>query len=210
MKKILLLSLLLQALVLNAQTKAVTETGEEVILYDDGSWQYSDTTAIVAEKEIPTNPKRFTKSDKSSFLVKSTRNKIAVWIDPKKWNFKKDTNNEDAEYGFNLKNGGLYGMMISEQLEVPLSTLKKIALQNAKSASPDLKILKEEYRTVNDKTVLFLQMKGTVDGIGFVYNGYYYSSSSGTVQLVTYSSPNLVEQYQTEWENLLNGLVDLE
>ena len=209
MKKITLaLFGLLIVSLLEAQQKAVTETGDEVILYDDGSWKYQNEDQLL-EKEIPINPNKFEKDEKSTFLLKSNRLNVGFWLNPKMWSFKKAIDNPDAEYELQLKEGDLYGMIISEKLEIPLETLKMIAVENGKAAAPDLKIVKEEYRTVNGIKVLLLQMNGTMQGIKFTYYGYYFSNTNGTVQFITYTSQNLVESYKPKIEKLLNGIVEL-
>ena len=190
---------------LSAQEKAVTDTGEEVILYADGTWSYLDSESEV--KEIPVNKKPFEKSKNASFLLKSSRVNLGFWLDPKKWSFKKASNNGDAEYELQLKGGDLYGMIITEKVEVPLETLKDIAIENGRAVAPDLKIVKEEYRTVNGTKVLLIQMNGSTQGIKFSYYGYYYSNSSGTIQFVTYTSQNLLDSYVNDCEELLNGIV---
>ncbi|MCC7520261.1 MAG: hypothetical protein IT220_01380, partial [Flavobacteriaceae bacterium] len=103
----------------------------------------------------------------------------------------------------------LYGMIISEKVEIPLETLRSIAIENGKSVAPDLKIMKEEYRTVNGLKLLLLQMNGTMQGIKFSYYGYYYSNTNGTVQFITYTSQNLLNSYIPEIEKLLNGIVEI-
>lgn len=191
---------------LNAQWKAVTENGDEVLLNENGTWKY------VNEREegpvIAVNDRRFTKSKSASFLLKSSRHNTGFWLDPKKWSFTKAKNNEDAEYELQLKDGDLYAMIISEKVEIPLETLRTIALSNCTASAPDAWIVNEEYRTVNDLQVLMMQINGTMEGIKFVYYGYYYSNSSGTVQFVTYTAQNLIESYRSECEELLNGLVE--
>jgi hypothetical protein len=191
--------------IISAQEKAVTEKGEEVILYADGSWSYLDSESEV--KEIPENKKAFKKSKNASFLLKSSRVNLGFWLDPKKWSFKKAANNEDAEYELQLRDGDLYGMIITEKVEVPLEALKDIAIENGRAVAPDLKIVKEEYRTVNGTKVLLIQMNGTTQGIKFSYYGYYYSNSNGTIQFVTYTSQNLLDTYVNDCEELLNGIV---
>jgi len=192
----------------NAQKKAVTELGEEVILYDDGKWEYLNKSDAETY-EISTNPKNFKKSKNASFLLKSTRFNIGFWVDTKKWSFKKGENNGDAEYELELKNEDLYAMVISEKVEIPLPSLKNIALETARSASPDIRIVKEEYRKVNGVTVMLLQMDGTLQGIKFTYYGYYYSNQNGTVQFVTYTAQNLIDGYKKDIEELLNGFVEM-
>lgn len=126
----------------------------------------------------------------------------------KKWSFQKATDNLVAEYQFQLRNSDLYGIIIIEQVKIPLETLKAIAVENGKAAAPDLKIVKEEYRTVNGIKVLLFQMNGTTQGIKFSYYGYYYSNENGSVQFITYASQKLIQTYFDECETLLNGLVE--
>ena len=191
-----------------AQIKAVTENGDEVLLFNDGTWKPSDSVGMNS-KPIKTNPKAFTKSSKSGFLLKSTKFNIGVWLDAKKWKFEKATSNEAAEYELRMKDSDLYGMVIAEKMEIPLETLKNIAINNGRQVSADLVIQNEEYRTVNGLKVLHLQMAGTMQGVKFFYYGYYYSNANGTLQFVTYSAQNLLNTYKADIEDLLNGLVEL-
>lgn len=191
-----------------AQINAVTETGEAVYLYEDGQWSYVDEKVSVVE-EIPTNETPFTKGDDASFLVKSKRIDSGIWINPKMWKFSA-TEGEESEFMFTLKTGDLFGMLIAEKIEIPLATLRNLAIQNAKSVSPDLKVVKEEYRTVNGRDLLMMQMMGTIQGIKFAYFGYYYSSPNGCLQLLTYTSQNMFEEHEATMESLLNGLVKLD
>lgn len=209
MKRItLLLFCLLSILTSYAQQKAVTEMGEEVILFEDGTWEYQNENDI-KETVIPTNPKEFVKDEKSTFLFKSSKLNIGFWLDPKLWSFNKSTENADAEYEFQLKNSDLYGMVITEKIEVPLETLRTLALDNGREHAPDLRIVKEEYRNVNGLKVLMLQMNGTMQGIKFSYYGYYFSSANGSAQFITYTSQNLLEGFILECEKMLNGLVEI-
>ena len=108
-----------------------------------------------------------------------------------------------------MKDGDLYGLIITEKVEIPIETLKVIALENAKAAAPNMSIVKEEFRNVNGLKVLLLHMNGTIQGIKFSYYGYYYSNSNGTVQLITYTSQNLLDGFKPKIEDLLNGIVEL-
>ncbi|MFY0591010.1 hypothetical protein [Roseivirga sp.] len=191
-----------------SQQKAVTEKGEEVILYEDGTWKYQNQEDSL-KGEILTNPTLFEKGEESTFLLKSSKLEIGVYLDPKQWSFTKAKDNPEAEYELQLREGDLYGMVITEKVEIPLETLKFIALENGKSAAPDLKVVKEEYRTVNGLKVLLLQLNGTMQGIKFSYYGYYFSNTNGTVQFITYTSQNLMDSYRPISEKLLNGIVVL-
>lgn len=210
MKKhlVFLLPLLLTSLTAVPQTKAVTETGEEVILYDNGTWEYANKELAV-NKDIPVNPTPFTKSDGATFLLKSKVIPKGFWLDPKKWSFEKGSDSSDEEYQLQLRDGDLYAIIITEQVELTLDALRKIVVDNAREAAADLRILQKEYRTVNGEKVLMMKMTGTVNGIKVGYLGYYHSYPSGTVQYLTYTTQNLLEKYQDTMETLLNGMVKL-
>ena len=206
-----LLILLLAVIFIPAmgQINAVTDTGDAVILYEDGTWEYLDGE-VAEEKEIPLNETPFEKDKKSTFLIKSKKVNIGLWINPKAWSFEKGNEDDASEFKFIKKGEDLYGMLITEKIEVPLSTLKAIALENAKGVAPDTKVIHEEYRMVNGIKVLHLQLTGTLQGIKFTYKGYYYSSAEGSIQLVCYTADNLIKNYEKDIEILLNGLVALE
>ena len=119
---------------------ALTDTGDEVILYSDGTWAYTNK-GQGEKQEIPTNPQQFFKPSGSKFLLKSTKNSTACWLNTSLWTFQKSDSNTVAEYEFELKGEDLYGMVINEGLSMPIATLAKIALDNAKEAAPNARIL---------------------------------------------------------------------
>lgn len=191
-----------------AQTRAITDTGEEVILNSDGTYTYVNEEEAAAVS-IPTNSQEFSKSDSASFLLKSKRIGVGFWLDPKLWSFGAPTDNPDAEYEVTLKGEDLYGVIITEKIEVPLETMKNIALENARQIAPDIRIVEQEYRMVNGQKVLYLQLKGTMDGMKIAYSGYFFSNSSGTVQFITFTAQNLLEEYHEASQQLINGLVTI-
>lgn len=206
MKKLFVIILISLAGASHAGVRAITDTGEEVILDSDGTWKYTHNSHNNAAKTIQTNDKTFKKAKDASFLVKSTTNDSAYWINTHKWAFRKATNNADAEYEFRLKGQDLYGMTVTERARIPIESLANIALTNAKDTAPDAKTIKEEYRNVNGKKVIYMQMNGTLKGIKFTYLGYYYSDDSGSTQYIAYTASNLVDKYRAEIDDFLNGL----
>ncbi|MCC5946463.1 MAG: hypothetical protein JJT94_16140 [Bernardetiaceae bacterium] len=214
MKKIIFTAVMLFSIHLtNAQINAITETGDEVILYNDGTWKYLDDKGaageIAVDKKIYVNDKKITVEKESSFLVKSNKLNIGVWINPKKWTFAKGKDNDAQEFQFQMKGNDLYAALITEKIQIPVESLRELVVINAKSVANDIEVVKEEYRNVNGVQVLMLKMIATMQGVRFIYCGYYYSNANGTVQLITYTGENLFENYLTEIELLLNGLVDL-
>lgn len=206
MKKLFLAALLfLFTFTSHAAQKAVTDTGQQVILKNDGTWVYADK-AQKFEHEIETNNARFEKAHESTFLLKSSRNKSSFWIDPAKWSFRKPDDDAAVEYRFQLKGKDLYGMAVTEGVDIPLDSLADIALANAQGAAPDAKVIKKEYRTVNGRKVIYMEMKGTIKGINFTYLGYYCASSAGATQFIAYTATSAIAKYNSEIMELLNGL----
>ena len=205
---ILFVILLLNSISLFSQTSAVTDKGEEVILYDNGTWKYKKENAtswgtrmdtVIVKKHVDSN-----------FLLKGAKVNYGVWLNPKVWKFKKnDDEDSPSEYNFTLVGEDAYAMIIVEKIEIPLNTLKDLAYKNALKASPDVRIVYEDIRKVNGLVVNCMEMEGTISGIKFSYFSYYYTGTSGTIQFVSYTSQNLYKKYKPELEKLLNGFVIL-
>ena len=206
-KQLITLGTLFFTLLSNAQINAVTENGDEVLLYKDNTWKYSNES-LNETVEILRNDKPFTKEKKSSFLVKSSKTNIGVWINPKDWGFSKSKTDSPSEFNFNHKQHDVYGMLIAEKTEVTVEALADIAYENALEAAPDIKIVEKEYRTVNGLEVIMMKMKGTIQGIKFIYFGYYFSNAQGAFQFLTYTSQNVFNEYKNDMLHLLNGLTE--
>jgi hypothetical protein len=207
--RLLLLFFVLMSLSASAQQRAVTDTGDQVVLYKDGTWVYVQKDSLTAE-EIPTNNTVFTKNKNATFLLKSKRINTGYWLDPKTWKFTSPADGDVSEFELDHINGSLYGMILTEHLNIPLESLGNIAIQNAREAAPDITVLQKEYRNVNGIKVLMLRMTGTIQDIRFSYFGYYYSTPEGATQFLVYSSEAFMEQNLAEVELLLNGLVQLD
>lgn len=161
-------------------------------------------------RAVEVNKTPFVKPSTNTFLLKSKKFNIGFWINPKKWKVQTDKNNDDAEYELHEETNDLFAMMITEKSEIPVLTLKDIAIKNARKVAPDITIQKEEFRIVNGQKVLLVQMKGTYNGVRFIYYGYYYSNKNGSVQFVTYSTNNLLIENIKDCDDLLNGFVVLQ
>lgn len=207
-KKPIIIILLIITASIHAQMKGLTETGDEVILYNDGTWKYvSDSLNL--ESKIIVNDKIFSKNDESTFLVKSNKANVGIWIDPKKWTFSKGDASSPAEFTFKNKENDLYAMLISEKIELPMESLIEIALNNAKEAAQNVKVVQREYRKVNGNDLIMMQMTGSIQGIKFIYFGYYFSNSEGAFQILTYTSQNVFNQTKELMEKFLNGFVTI-
>jgi hypothetical protein len=179
---------------------ATTDSGQAVLLYPDGTWKYK-------EKSSPpvANQKSYSKPSTATEKVALNQGKIIINFDPEKW--KQDMRpQEPGSCSFTFSAGDGFAKVIGERIQMPLATLKHAALENARQAARDARVVSEEKRLINGREVLYLQMKGTVEGIPLVYLGYYYSGKEGSVQVITFTAENLFEEFRKEFEGFMNGL----
>jgi hypothetical protein len=137
-------------------------------------------------------------------FVKARKGSFGVWIDPQKWT--QDSSEEDpVKISFNHKTGDAYAMVISERIGLTTETLKSAAVVNAKKVMPDVKIVSEEKRVVKGKELVCLKLAGTLQGTPFIYYGYYYGGSEGTLQVVTATASNIFDEFKQDFDDFLNG-----
>jgi hypothetical protein len=89
-KNLTLLLLVFTAICGYSQKIAVTDTGEQVILNDDGTWNYIEEPQG-GTADIPVNGKNFTKDKSQTMLVKSTKAKVGIWLNTAEWSYEKAT-----------------------------------------------------------------------------------------------------------------------
>lgn len=180
---------------------ATTSDGRVIIVNSDGTWQ--------ADKVQQPNAQPATKVARpagATSFVKAPSEKFGVWYNPQKWSVRPSADGDQNRLRLHLKSGDGYALLIAEGIEIPPDALQSIALENAKEAAPDAKIVSQSHRLINGKDVLAMQITGTIKGIQFIYDGYYYGGPEGTVQLLTYTGQNLFEKLKPDLEELLNGL----
>lgn len=179
---------------------ATTEDGRKVILKKDGSWKYFSKS-----KPLKNSGAAYQKPEEATSVVKIKGDKFLIWFNPLKWHHKKAADSEKPT--FVHKDGDIYAIVIAERFAMAQEALKELAIKNALSVAPDVKVIHEEERIVNGKKVLCMRMDGTIESVPFSYYGYYYAGKAGIVQLLTYTAQNLYSEYESEMTDFLNGLV---
>lgn len=182
--------------VVHAQERATTESGRQVLLFPDGTWKYAPTTSTPGSHDRPAQ---------ATSEIALARGAASLYYDPAKW--RRDELDDPTRARLAHVTGDGYAIIIAERIEMTLDALREVALSNARSAAPDAAITWEERRVVNGTEVLAARLRGTTQGITFVYFGYYYAGPQGTFQVLTYTSSNLFDEYRDDFEELLNGFV---
>jgi hypothetical protein len=217
-KAYLLLLGLTSSVLLNAQIKAVTETGDTIYVYNNGTWSYeleeindefNELDFLKLKLDIDTLEKKIVAPSNAQTEVKIESNGILIKYDSKKWKRVPPANlNNEADLAFESKTESIWCIVIAEETFIPSDNLFRIAKRTMEqNLKAQVEILKTEYVNVNGINVLRGAVKADVAGIVFVFDSYYYSSPLGSVQFTTWTSENLWRKNQTEIAELLSGFI---
>jgi hypothetical protein len=124
-------------------------------------------------------------------------------FDPTEW--RKGNAKKPGETELEHVEGDVFFKVIAERIQVPIDQMPMIVLDNAHAVSPDAKITRQGFRTLNGVRVLWIELEGSASGIPFIYYYHVYSGPLGTVQLIGYTSKNLMNQYRSAIERLASG-----
>ncbi len=189
----------------NLDQRARTEDGRVVILRDDGTWVYAEEMKETRGEAAAL--KVYSKSPNARKQYQGRRGTFALYLEPGVWLELNEQINPDAEVSFRHRDGDTLVMVIAERLQIPLQTLKQIAIDNAKAGSDRVEVVSEEMRMVNGNEILCLKMNLETQGIQFTFYNYYYSGPEGAIQVVTWTGSNLFREFEQDMSNLLNGFV---
>ena len=116
------------------------------------------------------------------------------------------SNNDPIKTTFVHQGETSYAMVIAEKAHISLDALERAALINAKKVASDITLLFKEKRVVSGKSVLCMQMTGTVQGSSFMYYVYYYDGSEGNLQVICYTTQELFDQAKSDFDELLSSI----
>lgn len=193
---------LLGLLLVATESQAVDEVhrfdtgdGRTAVLFDDGTWAYlSDIDRDVG-------------SSSGMITVSDSRNLVSVTYDNATWTRFPDprTLSPDASLAFSHRDGDAYALVITERTSVPLKTLSNMVLQNARAVAGDAEMVSSEPGTVNGEQGLFVDVEATVNGIPIRYHNLVWSGDEGSVQVITFASQNLFEEYRADFDRFLQS-----
>lgn len=203
MKKVffLLVAVIAATSAVNAQDMtATTKDGRTVTLKANGTWAFVQ----VPENRIPEGS-NFLKPVEATNKVVNRTGQIAVWYDSGLWTVEK-LEGESAEYQFALKSGDVYARLITERLSVPIPLLRKTIETNALKVCEEFTAIEESKIVVNGREVFLLKARVSMQGIEYIFCWYYFSNSSGTTQLFSYTSESIFDEEREAILDLMNGL----
>ena len=211
---------------------AITQDGRKVFLYPDGTWKLAeqaqpqssqaagnnsagDNNQAMENRSGPGNPPAMGQKQNneggnnppanSKVFVKAPQGQFGVWIDQQKWT-QNLSNNSPIKTTFAHQGETSYAMVIAEKAHISMDALERAALSNAKKVAPDITLLFKEKRVVSGKSVVCMEMTGTVQGTSFMYYGYYYGGPEGTLQVICYTTQELFDQAKGDFDELLGSI----
>lgn len=142
--------------------------------------------------------------------LKEKNQMYQVQVNKNKWSYS-DKNkfdlNSDATFEFVHKNDDAYAMVISERITFDsVDKLMEFVVGNLYEGADSVEILDVDDRVVNGKEVSYLKTKAILNGLNLIYEGYYYTGKSGTIQFSAWTGENLFKEYEQDMIDLLNGL----
>lgn len=207
---IVFFSLYATADMLCGQEIAITERGDSVVLYSNGSWDYYENyeRGYEAAEQIRINPNPFTKSKSSTRKINGKDQFYELWYNDRDWKrIPVGELNPEADVALQYLHGDVYAMIIYEEVEIPMENLIQIAIDNAVGVSPDIHMADKEYREVNGQQLIWMRMNGTTQGMKMSYYSYYFSNHMGTCQFHVFTGENVIDKYKEDVEDLLNGFI---
>jgi hypothetical protein len=124
-------------------------------------------------------------------------------FDPKKW--KQMPAKEEGHYYFSYSLGDAYAVISPNPLPIPTDSFAEVALGSAKSTDRNGAIVAIEKKNVNGATVLFVKTATTFNKNPMIYCGYYYGGIHNSVQILTYTTKQLLPKYERDLMEFLNG-----
>ena len=181
---------------------------------DAGKWKHIVPGSLTDDQyKLLCNPTEGEETNRLSPVHPSTGKKLfrakgsnfGIWYDDSKWQV--STNPDEKGGGkFNFIRGDGYAEVVVVPIELPIGTLKELALKDA--YCPDCQLVFEEKRLVNGIEILCLQTESTIGEPITIY-GYYYSGKEETIEVLTITRQSSFAKNREEFTNFLNGLVVL-
>ncbi|GAB2498353.1 hypothetical protein [Algoriphagus taiwanensis] len=199
-----------------SQIKAVTENGDTIYVYNDGTWSYelresssqSGSMDFLNEiVEVETIDASFTTPASSKDKVKNAMDQFQIFFNSEDWRrVPPATLNDEAEFAFESKFSDVWSVVISEETPIEKETLFKIARKNMEDntgTKPET-ISLTQFK-VNGQDILRGVLRASFSGITFVFDTYYYSDERGSVQFTTWSSEAVWKKNEEKIQDLLKG-----
>jgi hypothetical protein len=189
------------------ELKARTRDGREVVLKEDGTWEFVTKPAAADPTAAPEDAPKITKPEKAVETYKGKLGTLTLWLEPRKWKKLAKSGNESAEVQFQAIGNDVAAIIIHEDIEFGLDELADIAIENMEGGLKDVELLLRERRIVNGQEMIALRAVGHLGKSEMIFCGYYASGPFGSVQVFLIVQQKHFEKLEQQIEDFLAGIV---
>ena len=107
---------------------------------------------------------------------------------------------------FGHHTGEVFIAIEATRMQIPVDRFSDLAIADIKDSIPDAKIVRKGLRTVNGAECAFWEHTAVLDGVEFTYLSHGYSNSNGTVRIVGWTTPNLIDEHRSTIEYFVAGM----
>ncbi|OOG77896.1 hypothetical protein [Algoriphagus sp. A40] len=201
-----------------SQIKAVTEKGDTIYVYNDGTWSYElqeiaerpELLGFLSE-EIPITKITEPVNTPSTSLqkVRNENDQFSFYYNETEWKRVPPASlNDEAEFAFESKLNDSWAIIISEETPIEKENLFKIAKYTmSEKMGSEVEVVKAESILVNGQEVIRGVLKTTASGFTFIFDSFYFSDDRGSVQISTWTSEAIWKKNEKNHLDLLSGFV---
>ncbi|MXZ75090.1 MAG: YbjN domain-containing protein [Gemmatimonadetes bacterium] len=114
--------------------------------------------------------------------------------------------NVDIDMVYQHSSSEVFVAVAANRMQIPIETLPDLALDDIRSVFPDAEMTNRGFRTVNGLESVYWEHTLTTSGVKFSYVSHAYSNSNGTLRIIGWTTPNLIEVHRSTIESFVAGL----
>lgn len=186
--------------------RAITQDGRVVLLYADGTWEEDGNgsptppppepeAVVVTEEPAPPAPPR----PMPPRTVTGGGGYYQIRYDASRWRESPDMNPAEFDLSYQLPYGAGLAATIFEIAPIELPVIRDIVIENARQeGAAQVEVIDERKAKVAGGEMLRLTLRLNVNGLDVTMVNSMHSSERGTLQVITWTSTALWEQYRDE------------
>lgn len=185
----------------DAGVRAYTDSGKEVDLGEDGTWEYTGRL-YGSEQEAYDVPEGV------NAAVESLSDFYGIVYHSEKWKTISGQDIGRAEFGFSYKEGEGYGFVAFDDKTSDIEDLIRSSLSSPDLTDVEILSSEQDIRIVNGAPIMYIRIDARrEDYKEFVWLAYLFAGPQGSVQFTTVSPMQEFQDNEAAYLDLLNGLI---
>jgi hypothetical protein len=175
--------------------------GREIVLHENGTWEYLDLGPSSAALEITL--------ERDPSIVgsyKSRNGKYQVFLNSDVWEATTGINKK-ADLQFVNKDETGYGVVIFDGLSIPLESMEQVLIGNANNVDPNARIEDIRKCLVNGTGGELVTYLVSSKGMDFTFYSFIATKETGSVQVTFYTLSSYFEKLKPVFQEAISGFV---